>query len=95
MSKTKYRQHGDINKYKARLLVKGYRQKYGIDCTKKFLHQSLDLNHSFSNSVGCSTWNMAPTPNECKVGISECNLKERVYIDQPERYIRQGHEHKV
>ena len=34
--KTKYNEHRKINKYKARLVVKGYSQKYGVDYTKVF-----------------------------------------------------------
>lgn len=34
--KTKYTEHGKIDKYKARLMAKGYSQKYGVDYTKVF-----------------------------------------------------------
>jgi uncharacterized protein (UPF0332 family) len=32
--KTKYNEHGDIDKHKARLVVKGYSQKHGMDYTE-------------------------------------------------------------
>ena len=34
--KTKYNEHGKIDKHKARLVAKGYSQKHGVDYTKFF-----------------------------------------------------------
>lgn len=34
--KTKYNEHGDVDKYKARLVTKGYSQQHDIDYTKVF-----------------------------------------------------------
>ena len=30
--KTKLKKHGKVDKYKAHLIAKGYKQEYGIDC---------------------------------------------------------------
>nr|KYP33372.1 Retrovirus-related Pol polyprotein from transposon TNT 1-94 [Cajanus cajan] len=34
--KTKRKENGEMDKYKARLVVKGYAQEYGVDCTEVF-----------------------------------------------------------
>nr|KYP67192.1 hypothetical protein KK1_013515 [Cajanus cajan] len=34
--KTKVKPNRDVDKYKARLVVKGYKQEYGVDYTKVF-----------------------------------------------------------
>lgn len=34
--KTKLNKNGDVDKYKACLVAKGYKQKYRVDCTKVF-----------------------------------------------------------
>jgi hypothetical protein len=34
--KTKFNKHGAVDKYKARLVMKGYSQQYGVDYTELF-----------------------------------------------------------
>ena len=34
--KTKYNEHGEIDKHKARLVAKGYSQKHGVDYTEVY-----------------------------------------------------------
>jgi hypothetical protein len=36
VNKTKFNKHGAIDKYKARLVMKGYSQQYGVDYTELF-----------------------------------------------------------
>lgn len=38
--KTNFNENGEIDKYKARLVVKGYSQKHGINYTKVFEHMA-------------------------------------------------------
>lgn len=34
--KTKLKQNGEVDKHKARLAVKGYKQEFGVDCKEVF-----------------------------------------------------------
>ncbi|BBH07042.1 ADP glucose pyrophosphorylase large subunit 1 [Prunus dulcis] len=82
--RTKLNEKGEVDKCKARLVVKGYAQRYGIDysevCTCGSLgHHKIDLGSSCAE----------------RSAFLHGELKEAVYVEQPEGYVRKGEEHKV
>ena len=44
--KTQLKENGEVDKYKAYLVAKGYKQEYGVDCTNFFLQQQ-DMTQSY------------------------------------------------
>jgi hypothetical protein len=92
--KIKRDSNGDISKYKARLVAKGFTQKYGIDYTE-----------TFSPVVRTSTLRMLMAiATELDLDIHHLDfstaflngeLKETVYMQQPEHFVVPGREDKV
>uniref|UniRef100_A0A251TCA0 Putative copia protein n=1 Tax=Helianthus annuus TaxID=4232 RepID=A0A251TCA0_HELAN len=92
--KTKYDEHGQISKHKARLVVKGYNQKYGIDYQDVFApvirFDTVRLVLALAAHHG---WHLHQM--DVKTAFLNGYLKEQVFIEQPEGYVVKGKERKV
>ncbi|KAI3708032.1 hypothetical protein L2E82_37034 [Cichorium intybus] len=92
--KTKLNERGEIDKHKARLVVKGYKQKYGIDYQEVFAPViRLETIRLVLALAAQKEWKVHQM--DVKSAFLNGTLKENVYIDQPIGYIEKGNENKV
>ena len=92
--KTKYNEHGDIDKHKARLVAKGYSQKHGTDYTEVFAPVArLDTVRMIIALAAQKSWKIFQL--DVKSAFLHCELSEDVYIEQPKGYEKRGSEHLV
>ncbi|KAK3038255.1 hypothetical protein RJ639_030864 [Escallonia herrerae] len=88
--KRKMKADGTIEKYKARLVVKGYRQKEGLDY--------FDTNSPFTRIISIQILIAIATINnleihqmDVKAAFLNGNLNEEIYIEQPEGFVAPDH----
>lgn len=92
--KTKLNEDGEVDKHKARLVAKGYAQCYGIDYTEVFAPVArLDTIRSIIAVAAQSSWEIFQL--DVKSAFLHGELKEDVYVRQPEGFIKKGEEGKV
>lgn len=92
--KTKLNEDGKVDKYKARLVAKGYAQCYGIDYTEVFAPVArLDTIRTILAVAAQSNWEIFQL--DVKSAFLHGELKENVYVQQPEGFIKKGEEEKV
>ena len=92
--KLKRNSDGSINKYKARLVAKGYVQQYGVDFEEVFAPvariETIRLLISLAATNGWEVHHL-----DVKTAFLHGELKEIVYVSQPEGYRKKGQENKV
>ncbi|KAK1421784.1 hypothetical protein QVD17_24412 [Tagetes erecta] len=92
--KTKYNEKGEVDKYKARLVVKGYKQKYGLDYKEVFAPvirmETIRLVLAIAAKKGWKVYQM-----DVKSAFLNGLLEEEVYVEQPQGYEKPWEEHKV
>ncbi|GKV36117.1 hypothetical protein SLEP1_g44285 [Rubroshorea leprosula] len=85
---------GTINKYKARLVVKGYSQLAGIDFTETFApiarHETIRLLLALAADKGWSVFHL-----DVKSAFLNGKLEEEIFVEQPEGFVQDGAENKV
>ena len=85
---------GTINKYKARLVAKGYVQESGIDFDEVFAPvariETVRLLIALAASHGWEIHHL-----DVKTAFLHGELKEDVYVEQPEGFEVKGEEHKL
>ena len=87
--KTKFNENGEVEKYKARLVVKGYAQQHGIDYTDVFAPVARwDTIRMIIDLAARNSWNVYQL--DVKNAFLYGELKEAVFVEQP-----QGYEKKV
>lgn len=92
--KTKLNEDGKVEKYKARLVVKGYAQSYGVDYTEVFAPVArLYTIRTILALAAQSNWEVFQL--DVKSAFLHGELEEDVYVKQPEGYIKKGEEEKV
>ena len=92
--KVKKNSDGSIHKYKARLVAKGYIQKHGVDFDEVFAPvariETVRLIIGIAASRGWELHHL-----DVKTAFLHGELKEEVYVQQPEGYMIKGSETKV
>ena len=92
--KTKYNEHGKIDKYKAHLFAKGYSQKYGVDYTEVFAPVAMmDTVRMIIALAAQKNWTIFQL--DVKSAFLHSELSEDVYVEQPRGYEKKGSEHLV
>ena len=89
--KTKLNENGEVDKYKARLVVKGYAQEYGVDYTEVFAPvagmETVRLVVAFAAQRGWVVYQL-----DVKSAFLHGELNENVFVEQPNGYIQKGNE---
>lgn len=92
--KTKLNERGEVDKYKARLVVKGYAQRKGIDYNEIYAPVARwDTVRSILAMAAQKGWIIYQLDVKCAFLNGE--LKETVFINQPQGFIQKGDERKV
>lgn len=92
--KLKRNSDGTINKFKARLVAKGYVQQQGIDFDEVFAPVArLETIRLLINLAATNGWEIHHL--DVKTAFLHGELKEVVYVSQPEGFEVKGCEHKV
>nr|GEV42745.1 hypothetical protein [Tanacetum cinerariifolium] len=88
--KVKLDEYGDVMKNKARLVAKGYRQKEGIDFEESFAPVARIEAIRIFIANGASK-NMTIYQMDVKTAFLNGELKEEVYVSQPEGFVDPDH----
>lgn len=92
--KIKWNSDGNINKFKARLVAKGYVQQQGIDFDEVFAPVArLETIRLLINLAATNGWEVHHL--DVKTAFLHGELKETLYVTQPEGFEIKGSEHKV
>ncbi|GJW21622.1 retrovirus-related pol polyprotein from transposon TNT 1-94 [Tanacetum coccineum] len=90
--KVKLDEYGDVLKNKARLVAKGYRQEEGLDFEESFaLVARLEAIRIFL--ANAASKNMTVYQMDVKTAFLNGELKEEVYVSQPEGFVDPDHPH--
>ncbi|GJS33303.1 retrovirus-related pol polyprotein from transposon TNT 1-94 [Tanacetum coccineum] len=92
--KVKLDEYGDVLKNKARLVAKGYRQEEGLNFEESFASVArLEAIRIFL--ANAASKNMTVYQMDVKTAFLNGELKEEVYVSQPEGFVDPDHPHHV
>ena len=92
--KIKRNADGSINKYKSRLVAKGYVQEHGIDFEEVFAPVArIETIRLLFGLAAANGWEIHHL--EMKTTLLHGELTKDVYVSQPEGFEKKGEEHKV
>lgn len=90
----KRKSDGSINKFKARLVAKGYIQRHGVDFDEVFAPVARIETVRFLIALAASKgWEIHHL--DVKTAFLHGDLKEEVYVSQPEGFLINGKDNKV
>ena len=92
--KRKMKADGSIDKYKARLVVKGYRQKEGLDYFDTYSPVTRITSIRMLISIA-ALFNLEIHQMDVKTAFLNGDLNEEIYMEQPEGFVVSGQEKKV
>ena len=92
--KRKMKATGSIDKYKARLVVKGYKQKEGVDYFDTYSPVTRITSIRMLSSIA-TLHNLEIYQMDVKTAFQNGELDEEIYMEQPEGFIVPGKEKKV
>lgn len=94
MYKTKLNELGEVDKYKAMLVVKGYAQEYGVDYTEVFAPVArMDTVRMIIAVAAQNGWGIHQL--DVKSAFLHGELEEEVFVEQPQGYEVKGKEDMV
>nr|CAD1838543.1 unnamed protein product [Ananas comosus var. bracteatus] len=92
--KTKLNPDGSVNKQKARLVVKGYAQVWGVDFSETFAPvarlDTIRMTLALATQQGWKVYQL-----DVKSAFFNGVLQEEIYVEQPEDFVTPGQEEKV
>jgi hypothetical protein len=92
--KIKQGTNGDVERYKARLVARGFTQTYGVDYNKTFTPVAkFTFIHSILALVALE--DMEIHQMDMKIAFFNGELEEEIYMEQPQWFMHQGDEHLV
>lgn len=92
--KIKRNPDGSVNKYKARLVIKGYAQKYGIDYNETYA-PVMQLTSLRTLIALATARGMYMEHMDVETAFLNAELEEDIYMEQPQEYQVAGKEHLV
>ena len=92
--KNKYKTDGSLDKHKARIVEKGFAQKEGVDYEETFAPTAKwATTRTLFALAAQNGWKVHQM--DVKTAFLNGDLKENVFISQPEGFAVKGHENKV
>ena len=85
---------GTIDKYKARLVVKGFRQKEGLDYFDTYSPVTRITSIRLLIALA-AVYDLQIHQIDVKTAFLNGELEEKIYMEQPKRFIVPGQENKV
>ena len=92
--KRKMKTDGTINKYKARLVIKGYKQKEGLDYFDTYSPVTRITSIRMVLAIAALR-NLEIHQMDVKTAFLNGDLDEEIYLEQPEGFVAPGQEKKV
>ena len=92
--KKKIKADGSIDKYKARLVIKGYRQKEGLDYFDTYSPVTRITSICMLIAIA-ALYNLEIHQMDDKIAFLNGDLDEEIYMEQPKGFIVPGQEKKV
>ncbi|GJX57410.1 zinc finger, CCHC-type containing protein, partial [Tanacetum coccineum] len=92
--KNKMKVDGTIDKFKAQLVIQGFRQKEGIDYFDTYAPVARISTIRLLIALA-ATHNLVIHQMDVKTAFLNGNLEEEIYMKQPEGFVMPGNEHKV